>query len=152
MAPPRDCHSADLDVIFGLYSGTQTKRVEEVAPRLRDTEIQQLLDEPKPLPPDYRELLRLKVVQSHKRADLEVRGKNGSEFRIKLRQAELDALNFSVILAYEWREAGRMFLLRRYNGLGHEHQNKLEGEPPFYGHHIHTATERYQRSGSREEH
>ncbi len=40
--------------------------------------------------------------------------------------------------------------LRRYNGKSHRHSNPLEQEV-FYDFHIHTATERYQLSGNRED-
>ena len=43
-----------------------------------------------------------------------------------------------------------LFRLRRYNGKSHEHTNRLEGRT-FYEFHIHTATERYQDSGLRED-
>jgi hypothetical protein len=44
-----------------------------------------------------------------------------------------------------------LFLLCRYNGKSHEHKNKLEKETAFYDYHIHKATERYQREGTKEE-
>jgi hypothetical protein len=40
--------------------------------------------------------------------------------------------------------------LRRYNGKSHVHGNRIEGTT-FYDFHIHTATERYQLLGSRED-
>ena len=40
--------------------------------------------------------------------------------------------------------------MRRYNGKSHEHTNPLEGET-FYDFHIHMATDRYQRTGNRED-
>lgn len=43
-----------------------------------------------------------------------------------------------------------LFRLRRYNGKSHEHTNHLEGES-FYDFHIHSATERYQVIGTRED-
>jgi hypothetical protein len=97
-------------------------------------------------------MLQMRVQNRCKRANLELRGTEGSAFRVFLRQTELNHLDFSVILAYEWRAAGRLMILRRYNGLSHEHENVLESEPAFYGYHIHTVTERYQRSGFKEEH
>jgi len=44
-----------------------------------------------------------------------------------------------------------LFILRRYNGKSHEHKNNLESTNVFYDFHIHTATERYQREGTKEE-
>jgi hypothetical protein len=69
-----------------------------------------------------------------------------------LRVAQLNALDFSVILGVERPNTTRLFHLRRYNGKAHEHANRLERTPAFYDYHIHRATERYQRTGSREEH
>ena len=43
-----------------------------------------------------------------------------------------------------------MLRLRRYNGKSHEHTNKIESET-FYDFHIHSATERYQDLGMRED-
>ena len=43
-----------------------------------------------------------------------------------------------------------MIRLRRYNGKSHRHSNPMEGDR-FYDFHIHTATERYQLSGNRED-
>jgi hypothetical protein len=120
--------------------------------RLTDADIELLLREPKQLPADYRELLQMRVQNRSKRANLDLRGAEGGEFRIFLRQAELNHLDFSVVLAYEWKTTGKLMILRRYNGLSHEHENVLEKQPPFYDYHIHTATERYQRSGFKEEH
>jgi hypothetical protein len=43
-----------------------------------------------------------------------------------------------------------VFRLRRCNGKSHEHSNIIE-EKRFYDFHIHTATERYQDAGLRED-
>ena len=47
-------------------------------------------------------------------------------------------------------QSNRLFRLRRNNGRSHEHTNSIEGDT-FYDFHIHTATERYQDLGSRED-
>jgi hypothetical protein len=44
----------------------------------------------------------------------------------------------------------KVFRLRRYNGKSHEHTNPIEKQT-FYDFHIHTATERYQDLGARED-
>ncbi|MCY3723620.1 MAG: class I SAM-dependent DNA methyltransferase [Candidatus Poribacteria bacterium] len=44
----------------------------------------------------------------------------------------------------------KFFRLRRYNGSNHEHINPIENEV-VTGFHIHTATEKYQVNGTREE-
>ena len=77
-------------------------------------------------------------------------GDRGSEFCLILRQSDFNHLDFSVILCYCVPETTQLIRLRRYNGRSHEHTNKLEGYT-FYDFHIHTATERYQRSGLRED-
>jgi len=120
--------------------------------RLTDAEIEALVKEPKELLSGSFGSPRFRTQNRHERADLEVQADSGRRYWVKLRRAELNPLDFSVVLAYEWVETGRLFLLRRYNGLSHEHQNVLDGEAPFYAYHIHQATERYQRSGYKEEH
>ena len=62
----------------------------------------------------------------------------------------LNTLDFSAILAVHIPQSNRLFRLRRYNGKSHEHTNSIEGDT-FYGYHIHTATERYQEIGARED-
>lgn len=118
---------------------------------ISDAEIAQLVAEPKILPVDYRKLLNLRAARGHRHAGLDIRGENGSEFRILLRQAAIDSLNFSAILAYLRRDTGSLFRLRRYNGLWTEHRNHLENGPRFLNYHIHQATERYQRAGYEED-
>lgn len=122
-----------------------------MAIRLNDTEISHLLAERKPLPPDYRERIQTKPKRGHKERELDVKGADGSEFRLILRQSEFNPLDFSVILAYRPPKTNQLFRLRRYNGKSHEHTNTLEGRT-FYDFHVHTATERYQdESGLRED-
>lgn len=117
--------------------------------RLSDAEIAKLIGEPKPLPGNYRSLMRLRAKRGHRERDLDVTGSNGHEFRIIQRQSEFNMLDFSVILAYRPREINELFLLRRYNGRSHEHTNSIEVET-FYSFHIHQATERYQDLGAKE--
>lgn len=76
---------------------------------------------------------------------------DSSIFIIKVRLSIENPHDFSVILAYTPPKSTKLFLLRRYNGRSHEHKNKLEKEAVFYDYYIHTATERYQREGTREE-
>jgi hypothetical protein len=56
----------------------------------------------------------------------------------------------SCIRTPESRSHHQQFRLRRHNGKSHEHTNPIE-KNTFYGFHIHTATERYQQSGYRED-
>jgi len=120
---------------------------------LSDPAIHALLTVPKVLPADFRTQIALKVANRNERSDLDVFGSEGSRFRLMLRRAELNPLDFSVVLGYLFPDTNSLILLRRYNGKSHEHRNRLERHPPFYEYHIHTATERYQfAAGYRPEH
>lgn len=117
--------------------------------RLSDSEIATLISEPKPLPENYKSLMRLRPKKGHRERDLDLAGNNGHDFRIIQRQSEFNALDFSVILVYRPLGTNELFFLRRYNGRSHEHTNSIEGET-FYSFHIHQATERYQDLGAKE--
>ncbi len=117
---------------------------------LSDSEIQNLINEPKPLPENYCKHIHLKPKRGHKEFELDIDGIDGTKFRVILRQSSVDAFDFSAILAYHVPKTNVLFRLRRYNGKSHEHTNKLEKEK-FFGFHIHQATERYQSSGMRED-
>ena len=114
-----------------------------------DAQIQALILEAKELPEDYRARMTMKPKPGHKEAELSVQGANGNTFLLILRENLIDPMGFSVILAYKIPNSSQPFRLRRYNGK-HQHTNKIERET-IYGFHIHTATERYQRSGLRED-
>jgi len=118
---------------------------------LTDGDIERLLAEKKPLPDDYRKRLPLKAKRGHKEGQIDVKGVDGSEFRVILRQGNENPLNFSAILAYLVPLSNQIFRLLRYNGKSHEHTNKLEGQILDYGFHIHHATDRYQESGWQED-
>lgn len=60
-------------------------------------------------------------------------------------------LDFSVILGYKNPGLNTIFRLRRYNGKSHYHTNTIERQR-FRDFHHHTATERYQLLGSKEDH
>jgi hypothetical protein len=117
---------------------------------LTDAEINSLIAEPKPLPDNFQERLRLRHKRGHKEADLDLIGTNESRFRLILRQSIANHLDFSIILAYQPPQSNVFFRLRRYNGKSHEHTNHLEKET-FYDFHIHYATQRYQEAGADEE-
>ncbi len=74
----------------------------------------------------------------------------GNKFRLIARQSQKNPHDFSLILAICVPKSNQLFLLRRYNGNSHEHTNHIEGNT-FSGFHIHTATERYQERGEKEE-
>ncbi|NLY39115.1 MAG: hypothetical protein GX044_07430 [Firmicutes bacterium] len=117
---------------------------------LTDQQIQDLIKEQKPLPPDYQQRLRLKPKRGHHESQLTITGNNGNRFRVILRKSDYNSMDFTVILAYLVPNTNQVFRLRRYNGKSHEHTNKIEGNRIF-GFHIHLATERYQDSGMRED-
>ncbi len=121
-----------------------------MAELLTDTDIQRLTNEPKPLPANYRDRIRLKTKRGHKEAEVQVTGLDGSTFRLILRQSKLDPLDFSVIVGYEMPNTNALFRLRRYNGKSHQHTNKLE-QRTFFDYHIHEATQRYQEHGMSED-
>jgi hypothetical protein len=71
-----------------------------MAARLTDSEIAQLIQEPKPLPNDYRARVQVRPKRGHRERELEVREANGGEFVVILRQSEFNPLDFSAILGY----------------------------------------------------
>jgi len=121
-----------------------------MAARYSDAEIVLLLQEKKPLSKDFRSKIRLREKRGHKEQELDIRGANDHQFRFVLRQSKYNTLDFSVILSYCPSGSNQLFRLRRYNGKSHEHTNTIESEK-FYDYHIHTATERYQELGMRED-
>src|SRR5271166_1128778 len=121
-----------------------------MATRLTDLEIQNFLGERKDFPPDYLQRLRTKPKSGHEERELDLKGISGSDFRVILRKSMYNSFDFSVILAYCVPGTSQVFRLRRYNGKSHEHTNAIERET-FYAFHIHSATERYQDLGMRED-
>lgn len=117
---------------------------------LADAQIAVLIAEAKPLPDDYRSRVQTRPKRGHRERELGVPGANGSMFRLILRQSLFNVLDFSVILAWLPPQSTSAFRLCRYNGKSHEHTNALESRT-FYAFHVHRATERYQRSGLRED-
>lgn len=115
-----------------------------------DADIEALLAEQKSVPTDWRTRLRYRQKRGHEEAELDLPGADGNEFRVILRRNSINRLDFSAILAVRIPESNRLFRLRRYNGKSHEHTNQIE-DTTFFDFHIHTATERYQQLGSRED-
>jgi hypothetical protein len=118
---------------------------------LTDEQIQELISEQKPLPEGLVPSPKMTTRNQSLRRDIEVTSDAGHEFIVKLRQNELYLFDFSVILGYRLPGLSKIFLLRRYNGKSHNHTNPIENER-FREFHRHTATERYQKRGSKEEH
>ena len=115
-----------------------------------DKEIAALVQERKPLPADWRNRVRLRPKRGHSERDLEVTGDGESQFRLILRQNQVNPLDFSIILGVLPSQSNKLFRLRRHNGKSHEHTNHIEDET-FYDFHIHMATERYQELGTDED-
>jgi hypothetical protein len=129
----------------------------EMSRILSDTEIQQLLQEHKPLPENWETRLRLipKSQEAFHQRDYPVQGSNGHEFRLILRSNHLHHQDFSVLLIFKDTD-GTEYVLRRHNGTHpSKHTNEYEkrqnlpnAELPICFHR-HLATERYQRAGLR---
>ena len=115
-----------------------------------DEDIENLIKERKPLPENFVSNIQFKPKLSHKEYDYDLKGDKGNNFRLILRQNSIISLDFSIILGYVPANTNRIFRLRRYNGKSHEHRNRIE-KHRFYDFHIHTATERYQRIGDKED-
>ena len=117
---------------------------------LSDQDVALLLRELKVLPVDYRKKIQVHPKRGHKERELDVKGSEGSDFRLILRQSFFNPLDFLIILGYRPANSNQFLRLRRYNGKSHEHTNPIEGDI-FYDFHIHQATERYQELGARED-
>jgi len=75
---------------------------------------------------------------------------NWKPYQPLITNQDLTPIFIAIILAYCPPGSNQLFRLRRYNGKSHEHTNTIESDR-FYNHHIHTATERYQEIGMRED-
>lgn len=117
-----------------------------------DSEIQSFIEEGKEMSISPDKLFgNMREKRGHKGSEHFIERNDGSSFVIKLRLSLENPLDFSAILGIVPAKSSKTFLLRRYNGKSHEHRNKIENGDVFYDFHIHTATERYQREGSKEE-
>jgi hypothetical protein len=116
---------------------------------LSDQEIEELVQERKPLSEDYRTKMQLRAKTGHKERELDVKGVGGNEFRLIFRQGTINPIDFSIILAYRPPKSNQLFRLRRYNGK-HWHTNLIE-ERKFFDFHVHQATTRYQEIGANED-
>ena len=117
---------------------------------LGDKEISGLLQEKKQFPDNYETLFQTKDKKGHKEQEFSIPRGDGSQFKVILRQNQINLLDFSLILGYVPPKKTNVFRLRRYNGKSHQHSNKIEKET-FYNFHIHQATERYQMAGFEED-
>lgn len=122
---------------------------------ISDTEIQQLLAEPKPLASNWENRLRmtLKAQEAFSQRSLSLQSSSGHEFSLVLRGNRFSPLDFSIILVFKDSD-GSEYILRRHNGKHpSRHTNEYEKRyglqnselPVCY--HRHLATERYQKEG-----
>ena len=119
---------------------------------LSDLAIGALIATPKPIPDGLHPLTKHMAARNQSaRVHFDIDCATGERFVIAVRQNEINPLNFSVILGYRVPGFNTIFRLRRYNGK-HTHSNPIERSGPFRDFHIHTATERYQKLGAREDH
>jgi hypothetical protein len=116
---------------------------------LSDAEIDALIHEPKHTPNGLLPLPKLTLRNQHGRKDFPATSASGNEFVIAVRQSMVNTLDFSAILGYKTPGYNTVFRLRRYNGK-HVHTNAIEGIM-LNDFHFHTATERYQRRGAKED-
>ena len=115
-----------------------------------DQEIEAFVRERKPMPDDWRKRTRLIPKRGHAERHLDLNGDAGNEYRLILRQSQINVLDFSIILAVRIPQSTQIYRIRRYNGKSHEHTNIIENIT-FFDFHIHIATERYQEIGTRED-
>jgi hypothetical protein len=123
-----------------------------VAEFFTDEQINACIDEPKPLPLELADLtppLR-NTRAGHKEAQYDITGTAGTDYRVIVRQSVHNLFDFSIILAHLSKTTNQVFRLRRYNEKSHEHTNQVERDR-FYGFHVHTATQRYQERGLKED-
>ena len=115
-----------------------------------DQEIRALIQEHKVLPDNKRSKFSKTRNRGNDEYRLNITGEEGNKFQVIVRISVFNKLNFSVILGVKVPPPKKLFRLKRYNGDYHEHTNSIEDEE-VKGFHIHTATEKYQKNGIREE-
>ena len=115
-----------------------------------DAEIAALLRERKPLSDDWQARMTRREKRGQIEHRLDVAGGDSSPFSLIIRRSERDPSDFSAILGVRTPALERLFILQRCDGRSHRHRNAIEGDR-FRDFHIHTATERYQRRGYRED-
>lgn len=116
---------------------------------LKDEEINDLLNEVKSLPLNWQNRLQTKQKRrlQYEEKSFEVKGINGSCFKIILRKNKINILDFSLILVFADQDSIEYRLIR-YNGKhSSKHTNKLEKTTFGPAFHIHKATQRYQEAG-----
>ena len=80
----------------------------------------------------------------HCQSNYTVKGDNGYEFQLYVRQNQLLEDDFSCGLSW-LMPSGEVLTLKRYNSSSHCHKNNIEDEKLCYKTHVHQATEKYIR-------
>lgn len=121
-----------------------------------DEQISSLISEPKIVSNILFSKLEAKDKShfQHKEKNIDIKGVNGSLFRIIIRQNKLNILDFSIILTIREKDSNLEYNLIRFNGKHpSQHTNRWEKENNMPGctfgpaFHVHIATQRYQESG-----
>lgn len=146
-----DSKFSDTAKIVYIPTPKRTRSGRTMAVTFTDPEIDALIHERKIIPCGRLTPIRFNPNHCHSGKRLRLTGQKGNEFLLILRQNQENRLDFSVILAVRVPKSGKIFRLLRYNGKSHSHTNRIEGKVFDEVFHIHIATERYQKSGARED-
>lgn len=92
---------------------------------LTDQEIEVLLRMPKAAGEDFFRRIRTKPKRGHSESELTLKLPTGEEFCVIARRADLNPLDFSIILGFVPPGSTTAFRLRRHNGKSHEHTNLI---------------------------
>lgn len=114
---------------------------------LTDETIQFLLKEPKTV---IDKKARVTQKMKHNEKNLTLKSQDGERtYTLFIRQSTLIENSFTCGLRLQRKNSE--IILTRYNGSDHPHTNSLEDEKFEYQCHIHTATERYIKTGQKVE-
>ena len=80
--------------------------------------------------------------EGHFQYNYTVTGDPGYSFQLFVRQNKLLEDDFSCGLSW-LMPSGKVLTLKRYNGPGHCHKNRMENQKLCYNTHVHMATEQY---------
>jgi len=112
-------------------------------PILKEIEAEQIIAAKKHIHKGLKEPFKLTSKNGHLRASVDLMCQQ-YKLSMRLRKAEDDELDFSILLVYI-DEKGREYIIRRYNGDHGKHTNPISGEV-ISGPHVHIITEECQRT------
>ena len=78
---------------------------------LSDQDIERLVKVKKSLPSDYLGKIQVRPKRGHKERELDIKGEDGTDFRLILRQSLFNPLDFSIILDYRPAQSNILFRL-----------------------------------------